>query len=53
MRSHISIRTIQKVFEKAKKEAGILKVIRIHGLRRSFAAHLLENGTDIQFIQEL
>jgi site-specific recombinase XerD len=48
-----SIRSAQKVFADALKKAKINKPIGIHGLRQSFAAHLLEAGTDIAFIQEL
>lgn len=48
-----SIRSAQKVFENALKKAKINKSIGIHGLRHSYATHLLESGTDIAFIQQL
>ena len=48
-----SIRSVQAVFKNAMKRAKINKVVGVHGLRHSYATHLLESGTDMYFIQKL
>lgn len=49
----LSTRSIQIVFKNAKDKAGINKVVGVHGLRHSYATHLLEYGTDMSIIQKL
>jgi len=48
-----AIRSAQAVFKNAMKKAKINKSVGIHGLRHSYATHLLECGTDMYFIQKL
>lgn len=50
---HLSVKTAQRVFTRAKQRTGITKIGGIHSLRHAYATHQLEWGLPVHELQRL
>lgn len=49
----LSARSVRRILEKLTRECGLLVSISPHGVRHSYASHMLDSGADLRSLQEL
>lgn len=49
----LSARSVARLLDKANRQLGLVRSITPHGLRHSFATHMLDAGADLRMVQEL
>jgi integrase/recombinase XerC len=51
--THLSVKSVQQIVEKAGKKAKIARHLHPHMLRHSFTTHLLQSNEDVATVQSL
>ncbi len=49
----LSARSVRRILEKLTRKCGLLVGISPHGVRHSYASHMLDSGADLRSLQEL
>ena len=52
-RGRLTTRSIARLLEQVVRQLGLLRPISPHGLRHTFATHMLDAGADLRVVQEL
>lgn len=52
-KGRLTARSIGRILEKIVKESALMTPVSPHGLRHSFATHMLDAGADLRVVQEL
>jgi len=51
--SRLSARSVARLLDQANRRLGLLRSVTPHGLRHTFATHMLDAGADLRMVQEL
>jgi len=49
----LTARSVGRLLEKLIRQLGLMRPITPHGLRHTFATHMLDAGADLRMVQEL
>jgi integrase/recombinase XerC len=51
--TRLSSRSVARMLDKVNRQLGLVRTVTPHGLRHTFATHMLDAGADLRIVQEL